>query len=100
MLFNKLYKAILALAEGPLCHGMVDNGKGCEGGLNLLLSMASLSPDYRYNSKAGYAESTVRYELDSKKCAEQRHANAACNGYSLANSSLVSQNPALLVADQ
>ena len=62
--------------------------------------MESLSPDHRYDSKAGYAESTVRYELDSKKCAEQRQANAACNGYNLANSSLVSQKPALLLADQ
>jgi hypothetical protein len=78
---------------------MIENGKvGC--GLNLLLPLVPLSPDYRYDSKAGYAESTVRYELDSKKCAEQRYANAACNGYSLANSSLVSQKPALLVADQ
>jgi hypothetical protein len=59
-----------------------------------------LSPDYRYDSKACYTESTVGDKLDPKKHAEQGKANTACNGYNFTNSSLISQKPAALIAHQ
>jgi hypothetical protein len=60
--------------------------------------LMDLSPNYGYDSKTGYAKSTIGYKLDSKKGAKQCQANTTCNSHDLANSSLISQKPAALVA--
>jgi hypothetical protein len=66
----------------------------------IVIFLTVLIPEYRYNTKAGYAKPTIRYKLDAKKYSEHCHANTACYRYGLTDPSLASHASPLLVAHQ
>jgi len=68
--------------------------------ITVLLVMCQLSPDYRDDPEASYAEPGIGQEIYSKEGAKYCHADAAGNSYRLADPSLAFQQAPPLVNHQ